>query len=206
MQAPDISPALEQLIYQTILNSPSPLKEYDLLKTLTQAGYAEFDLSGSELQLFQAHFMLFHLLYRLQDQWQAAGKGSLEIHTLGIFFKKTDKIPKSPVLPDEKDALATFDSLKAYYLDFSAYYNTQEEEIQALLDGFWHRFITGQANSNLSQQQALELFELTPPFSAHTLKQRYRQLRQHTHPDKGGSNQAFQQVIEAYEILTAIYE
>jgi len=211
LSAPEISAELEQLIWQVVTQHSPPLKEFHLLKTLAQAGYTQFELGKDELSLFQAHFMLFHLLYRLQNQWLEAGLGILHIHTLEIRFEpfeKAENLSESPALPPKTANLDRFDPLKAYYLDFSAYYQTQSDEVQQLLEDFWLTFgrqPTRQTQGNLSYQQALTLFELEPSFSAQILKQRYRQLRQQTHPDKGGSASDFQQVLEAYEILQATY-
>ncbi|GAB6034006.1 DNA-J related domain-containing protein [Galenea microaerophila] len=204
---PHISTELEQLIWQTITQSAHPLKEYDLLKTLSQAGYAQFDLGQDELTLFQAHFMLFHLLYRLQNRWAEQGKGQLHIHVLDIHFdcfKTGENVSKSPVLLSTDADLSAFDPLKAYYLDFSAYYQTQSDEVKSLLEDFWRTFMhrpSLRRQKGMAYQQALTLFALEPDFDQQTLKQRFRQLRQQTHPDKGGSAAAFQQVLEAYEVL-----
>lgn len=211
LSAPEIPAELEQLIWQVVTQHSSPLKEYHLLKTLAQAGYTQFELGKDALSLFQAHFMLFHLLYRLQNQWLEAGLGTLYIHTLEIRFEpfeKAENLSKFPAQPSKTANLDRFDPLKTYYLDFSAYYQTQSDEVRQLLKDFWLTFAQQpfqRIQGNLSYQQALTLFDLEPSFSPQTLKQRYRQLRQQTHPDKGGNASDFQQVLEAYEILQATY-
>ena len=208
---PEITAELEQLIWQNIPHTTDPtkatLKEYDLLKCLAQAGYEQFKLGNQPLHLFQAHFMLFHLLYRLQNKWFQAGLGILHIHSLKIEFEpfeKAENLPKSPAPGSKSIQLEHFDPLKAYYLDFSAYYQTQTEEVQQLLESFWHAFARqsiSTSTNQMSYQQALSLFELSPPFSPQQLKQRYRQLRQATHPDRGGSAETFQKVQTAYQCL-----
>lgn len=191
-----------------------PLKEYDLLKALTAAGYPQFDTSGDPLALFQAHFMLFHLLYRLQPIWQAAGHGKLNIHTLSLYFEheietetseKNQTLPESPVLPHP---IEEFDGLKAYYLDFEHYRQTQNEQVQAMLDDFWISFAKGgyaRENKNLSERQARQRLNLPEhgTLTREQIKRHYQKARSQYHPDKGGCAETFNQVTQAYQILTA---
>jgi hypothetical protein len=206
---------IEQLLLVKLkpTSKAQPLKEYDLLKALTAAGYPQFDTSGDTLALFQAHFMLFHLLYRLQPIWQVEGHGKLNIHTLSLYFEpemKTETEENSQTLSESPVLLhptGEFDGLKAYYLDFEHYHQTQTEEVQAMLDDFWISFAKGgysQKDRSLSERQARRLLNLpdSGELTHEQIKRHYQQARSQHHPDKGGSADTFHQMTLAYQTLT----
>lgn len=58
-------------------------------------------------------------------------------------------------------------------------------------------------DSGLSEKQALELFELTRPYTLEKLRARRMELLKKVHPDQGGSNMMARMVNEAYEVLKA---
>lgn len=90
-------------------------------------------------------------------------------------------------------------ALKAYYLDISHYFETTAEEVDELLNSFWRRYLKQE-----DQDQAYRRLGLEPGASYTEVKQRYRQLAQQHHPDKGGDNKTFQEIAAAKRLLTQV--
>ena len=168
---------------------PQGIKEWDLsqeLRARRLAPFATADL-GDDLELFQLHFTLFHLLYRLQEQLAPEGRG-LEIHCL--------KIQLTPHAPSDSDLPAPADPLKAYYLDLDRLEETNREQVEAMLGDFWKAF-----GNHLAADEAWAVLGLTPGASEATIKSRFRRLAQEMHPDKGGAAQEFTRLHEAKRAL-----
>jgi hypothetical protein len=196
---PPIPPAFEQTLL-TLLQTTPKLTEHQLMLHLVEQGFEQFRPSLDPLVLFQTHFMLFHLLYRLQDRWLQHGKGQLHIHTLDLHLAP---MPESTRF---SPGLVKNDPLRAYYLDFDEYRNTQEDDVIDLLTDFWQRLAAGpvpasvgekeieQAKQTLHWPQGVELSE-------RTIQQQYRRLSQQHHPDKGGDAEAFHAITHARAVL-----
>lgn len=205
-QSPNFAPPIPFALEQTLLcllQQHDSLKEHELMQQLEQQGYPEFAPSLEPLALFQAHFLLFHILYRLQDKWQTEQLGELSIFTLEIKLHPFQNAPKQPGLVDLSTenlaAPSLTDPIKSYYLDYATYHATQEQDVIELLAQFWQSLGT-QANEP-SMQQALNTLELSLPLSLKTLNQQYRLLANQHHPDKGGDTQKFQAINQAVRFL-----
>lgn len=162
--------------------------EYDLMQLLKQQGYFDF-LSQPALphELFQAHFILFHSLYLLSDIFLDKKKYLLDIHTL--------KIQLLPYQEGEK-GLQVDNTLKAYYLDFNNLENTSEEDIYDMLVSFWNKF-----NRFDNREAALLELGLKDPVDDKIIKQEYRRLIMHHHPDRGGDTEKLQKLNDAIKSL-----
>jgi hypothetical protein len=98
------------------------------------------------------------------------------------------------------------DKLRTYYLDWKNLSDTNGSAVEALLDGFWSAFsgIPSKTQDNqMPLQQALDLLNLTSPFTAKQLKMQYRKMLHQYHPDKGGNNSHTVQLHNAYQQLKA---
>lgn len=192
-----IPKSLEQDLLDLIQAAPNGLPEHQLLKQLCELDYPSFCPSFEPLALFQAHFLLFHLLYRLAEDWRHQGHGELQIDCLNICFK--------PVQTTSGSDVARQDSLKSYYLDYRHYRDTQTEDVIELLDNFWKQI--GQIYPENEVQQAKQQlgFEADEPLNRLVIQQRFRQLSQQHHPDKGGSTETFQQLNQANQLLKRAY-
>jgi DnaJ-domain-containing protein 1 len=98
----------------------------------------------------------------------------------------------------------TQDTLRTYYLDWTNLRDTDQSQVEALLDSFWLAFsgMPSQVqDNNMTQQRASDLLNLTTPYSSQQLKQQYRKMLHKHHPDKGGSNAQTVQLHNAYERL-----
>lgn len=192
----EFHPDLLACVLELILQHPQGLAEHQLLKNLATKGYEVFSPSLEPLALFQAHFLLFHLLYRQRENWHQQGHGWLQIDCLCIQFH--------PV-PYEADAktqnqLKIDDPLARYYLDFEHYRQTQTEEVVNLLENFWLRLSTNKPNQVIEAKRILNIAD-DQMLSIELIERQFRQLSQVHHPDRGGKKHDFQQITQARAVL-----
>jgi hypothetical protein len=173
--------------------------EYELIKALQEPPYALFNkgaLSDS-LVMFQTHFVLFHCLYQLRNTWRAERVGELEIGP--TLIKLHESVPREP-------ALETADPLADYYLNWDNLKDTDAAGVEALLESFWQK-MGGISSVELATQDeiqhAITLLELpsVDNLTVAQLKQHYRKQQHAAHPDKGGSIEQSQLVLQAYTLL-----
>jgi hypothetical protein len=106
-----------QFLLQEILNAfqsqfTAGISEFELITALKQPPYSLFDEDAlrDPLTLFQTHFVLFHSLYHLRNEWREQKVGELDIRATQI---KLDSI-----LSFDAD-LQVADPLADYYLDWT---------------------------------------------------------------------------------------
>lgn len=184
----DFFDTLAPAVLDLLRAAPEGMSEHVLLKALQARlpGALPAELLDP-LQLFRAHFLLFHVLYRLRDALRAQGRAELVIDPLGIRL-----LPYAP----GREALAADDALRAYYLDPGHLQTTTGEEVAVLLARF-HARLKGGA----SRARALAELGLADPVSDAQIKRRYRRLAQRHHPDRGGDAQRLQAINAALRIL-----
>ena len=91
------------------------------------------------------------------------------------------------------------EKIKAYYLDWDEFTQSDQESIETLLNSFWQRYFA--TDEELS---ALNTLGLEEGSDWPTIRSRYRQLASQHHPDKGGESTRFIDIREAYELLACI--
>ncbi|MDX3773280.1 DNA-J related domain-containing protein [Chromatiaceae bacterium AAb-1] len=175
-----------------LLQSDTTVTEQYLLQRLglkLQTTEAE----SAEYTLFRRHFILYHLLYRIQHQWIQQQTACLKIGLARVEI--TDW--HSAVFPQYTDNKA------AYYLNWQNYYQMSAEALSARIEQFWQAFATDAYNSesSLSLTEALACLPVCWPCSAGELRKAYRQQALLHHPDKGGDTATFQQLQQAYQRL-----
>jgi len=184
-----LKPALAEALLAILRAHPSGLTEHDLMRKLADDN-PDFGPSAfaDELSLFQCHFILYHHLYRLQDERWNEREGDLAIHCLKIALRP---------YPDDADRLpATPDPLRTYYLDLSHLENTGKQDVLEMLDTFWLRF------ARLGHRaEALAALGLADPVDYPEIKRRYRELAMEHHPDRGGELEKLQAINAAMELL-----
>lgn len=169
---------------------PDGIREYDLiveLDTRYQDLYPKPDLSDT-LLLFQHHFFLRHCLYVLQQQYSESGQWQLDIDSI--------KICKRSAHSCEQNQLSRHDPVRDYYLDLSNLNKESQHSVDELLSGFWQAMAAYQ-----HQPDALATLGLTGHESKDEQRKRYRQLAQQHHPDKGGEEERFRAIQEAWQLL-----
>ncbi|MGD9386558.1 MAG: DNA-J related domain-containing protein [Thioalkalispiraceae bacterium] len=182
------------LVEQVLQNHQKAISEYEFLSELATRHpfFAEKAEATYSLNLFQRHFLLFHCLYVLEQQYQANGTGQLVISALEIrllpAINHTNKLHSS--------ALTTPDSVRDYYLDFSNFENTGANEVDELLGKFWLALARHDARAD-----ALRLLGLTDPVNDNIIRRKYRELVMQHHPDRGGNIKIIQQLNSAISKL-----
>lgn len=180
-------------ILSLLQSSPGGISEYAIHKAL--ATHEHFNQYGNDhqLSLFKKHFLVMNALYQLKVQLWRDEHRVLSISPLAI------KLNPSTEHYPETDVTTEHDSLSAYYLDASNFINTDQADVENLLDDFWRRYIGIDERVN-----ALIELELDEEATSIQIKQRYRKLAAKHHPDRGGNHQNFVRVRLAYETLTKI--
>jgi DnaJ-domain-containing protein 1 len=183
-----IPEAFIQALQAELENNPEGIGEYDLIQNLKSQGYFDF-LSSPALphELFNAHFILFHALYLLRDQFLENKSYLLDIHTL-----------KSQLHPykDGENSIEKEDKLRTYYLDLSNMENTTEDDVYDMLASFWNNFDRFE-----NRDSALAELGLQDPVDDKTIKDEYRKLVMQHHPDRGGDTEKLQKINEAVALL-----
>ncbi len=186
---------MEELLHGILNKYPEGLNEYALFDELKEQRDSGFDdaIFESELSLFQNHFLLFHCLYRLRDRLLSDVISDIEIHCL--------KIKLVPVVESDRCFPARHDPLRDYYLDLSHLKETTAEDVDALLNSFWQRYV---AYDNRSW--ALQVLELEEEVSFEEIQARYRKLVMKHHPDRNGDTAKLQAINEAMAHLKTLYK
>lgn len=176
-------------IEQELDRRPQGMKEHELLDALRSKGFFAFlpPPPAPPLELFRAHFLLFHALYVLRDRLRTAQHAELVIEALCI--------RRLPWQPGEA-SLTQADPLAAYYLDLSNLDNTTQAEVDELIASFWQAFagVDGRA-------AALAELGLEDPVDDDTIKRAWRRLAMTHHPDRGGDKARLQAINAAVERL-----
>lgn len=197
---------MKRAISDILLTQVEPLSEFELIRILQNEPYellSERALRGS-LSLFQTHFLVFHCLYLLRDQWRDEGLCELRIEPLAIACEK----PSTNGNAGSSRTLSKSDPLRDYYLDLSHFESTTTAKVDALLNGFWREMgLSGHAVTADERSQAMLTMQLEAmPENQSQLKRQFRQQVHLKHPDKGGSAEAMQALQQAYQTLTQALE
>ncbi len=182
--------SLSQYLLQQLQLHPQGISEYQLLKQLRKQPWSWFSDSDlrDPLSLFRSHFLLFHLLYKLDAQL-AEQDMQLQIHTLSIRL-----LTRTPGQP----GLATRDPLRSYYLDLQQLADTDRAQVEAMLNGSLQRFHN---QDELAQALAvLGLASHNQP-SAQQIRTSFRQLVSKHHPDRGGDTAQLQRINQAMSVI-----
>lgn len=137
--------------------------------------------------LFQAHFILFHCLYRLRENLHRQNTGSLEINPLNLSITEYES---------GEEGLVDHDAMAAFYLDYDNLSNTKPEDVVQMLGRFW----SGMSNYD-RRGEAFGILGLEEGANPSVIRKRYRQLAMEHHPDRGGSKGKLQEINKAADIL-----
>jgi len=181
---------LAQAVMEILQDHPEGLGEHRFMTLLGQRGlapYAGLDFHDP-LALFQAHFLLFHLLHVLRDRFHAEKTAHLEIHTLAIRL--------GPYRPG-RAGLAADDPLHRYYLDLEQLKAVDRTAVEAMLERFWKGL-----DGRRARQKALAELDLSDPVGLDEIRERYRRLAARHHPDRGGDPIRMQRLNAAWRVLS----
>lgn len=184
---PDILCALKRNLAK---DSPAAFGIHHLLTELSGHPCFEGLADSNELGLFKKNFMMMNALYQLQQSLWQEEQLQLNIEPLNVHLA-----PRAPQSTGNS-ALSSADPMQEYYLDWRHYFETTQEDVEALLNQFWQRCDGGDKKT-----RALECLGLGVEAGVEEIKLRYQQLASQHHPDKGGDTARFIAIREAYEIL-----
>jgi DnaJ-domain-containing protein 1 len=180
---------LDQL-YKILCRTPAGIKEYELYQQLKKTGISPFHDSNlsDELILYRIHFLLFHLLYTLQDRLRATEGEDLEIHCLNIQLK--------PWSSQDNSIPTVVDPMRSYYMEIERLETVQRHEVQNMISSFWQQLQQQEGRDN-----ALAELGLVDPVGQEEIKKQYRKQAKDHHPDRGGDPDRFLRLAAAVEIL-----
>ncbi len=186
-------PALLGILRQSSVSGGEGLSAHDILQQLADHN-AFVDLESlsdqPQLQLFRKNFLLMNGLYQLQlSLWQEEGVYLL-VSALNVRIQATGSSQ------EDNQQVETSDPVRDYFLDWSNFHETDEQDVLQLLDSFWQRFHNPQY-----AQQARDVLGLDEHAGEEEIKRRYRVLAAQHHPDKGGNEETFIEIRQAYEQL-----
>jgi len=183
-------PHLESPLLALLRAYPDGLSEFDIIRTL-QRHYdlPEFgpDALADPVSLYRTHFILFHVLYCLDEQ---LGDEHVEVGCLRC------RVTPRPSADGGYGSLAAADPVRAYYLDLSNL-DIDRSRIDRLMGSFWRLFSSGDGH----REQALASLGLTDPVSDEAIKAAYRRLVMRHHPDRGGDTDRIQEINDAMATL-----
>jgi hypothetical protein len=187
---------LKAPILAVLRQHPAGLSEHELICQLrARADSPPLGDGASDVALFRTHFVVMNALYGLQKDVFVDGD-YLEISPLLIRLSPASMGNDETELVNHADA-----GLRDYYLDWRNFHDTGEAEVEALLNTFWARYLA--ADRRL---EALHTLELAPEASWSAVQRAYRRLAARHHPDRGGDQDRFVSIREAYEILARCYK
>ena len=178
-------------ILEILKQSSTDLGEYDIIKTLEAQGY-QFPVENDtyEMAIFKKHFITMNALYRLQSDLIADGY-YLSISPVVIRLESIKSGTGSQQLTDDTPV-----EVRDYYLDWSHFETTRADDVSAMLNDFWHRYYAMD-----KQADACQLLGVNAGFTHQELTHAYRRLAAEHHPDKGGDQEKFIEIRQAYEVL-----
>lgn len=142
---PTANPLLAPLL-ALLRQASGSYKVHELLAELRRQEFIP-PLPGDEQQLFRLNFLIMNALYQLQAELHDEGWWLL-ISTLDIRIE--------PLAPrNTASALARGEALRSYYLDWQVFWQTDREEVEALLGSFWRAYARDEHRA-----EALTLFAL----------------------------------------------
>jgi mannose-6-phosphate isomerase-like protein (cupin superfamily) len=186
---------LEEDLFARLQAHPEGISEYALLQALRAEDHPVTAVAHSDHgdhRLFQEHFQLFHLLYRLRDRCHAEARARIEINPLCI--------RALPYQAAGSDLPGHTDPLRAYYLDPANLGGTSGADVDGMLGRFWVRM------QGLEQRgEALQVLGLEVDADFEQARERYRRLAMEHHPDRGGDTRRLQEINAAMEVLARAY-
>ena len=188
--------ALEQALLEILDYYPQGLSEFQVFKLLQDPPYHLFDKNclSDPLLLFQSHFVLFHALYRLRAFFLLNKQADIHISASLI-----QRLPYHA----NAEGLVTVNKLEEYYLDWNNFSQTNEQDVEALLDTFWRKML-GNVSINVNPKDVTAAYVAVDlPFDSELalVKSRYHKLQHMHHPDKGGDHHQAQEIELHFRVL-----
>jgi len=191
--------------------------------TLLHIAFPDMNITRcSTLELYQHHFVLFHILYQLKDYYFQMNQ-YLRVHFMRIQLLNYPETGHCRYFDDvyQKFCSARCDnefqycefhkrlvgeteldrqSMRYFYLDTSNYYKLDEKTAELFIKGTWEIL----SNYDL-YKESFKILGLSETNDINRIKKQYRKLVKQYHPDKSGeSAEQFYPVNNAYQLLMRI--
>jgi hypothetical protein len=184
------------IVYQLLDQCPDGFSLLDLIKQCDQLNlFDHLADEHSEMALFYKNFFAMNALFTVQDQLFEEHVGVLHVESIRCYFSPIITGTSQSVAPPMPDM-----ALKAYYQDWSSLDEMDLAGVQALLNGFWNKYLAFdevEQNCNILKIPSNEL-------SRSVVKRQFRSLASCHHPDKGGDSREFIRLRKAYESLMRV--
>ena len=191
--------------------------------SLLRVAFPDMEIgSASPLDLYRSHFALFHLLYRLQEEFYPEGL-YLHVHFMRIFLAEYPASGKCRYYLDDtgqfcgagcegendycpfhrkrvgESALEAL-SVKYFYLDRDNFDRLDEKTAEAFLQGAWE-LLTRYGD----YEKSLAVLGISGNPDLPTVKRNFRRLAMEHHPDRGAeSHRRFNEINRAYRLLLRV--
>ncbi len=203
-----------------LLTLESPCYESELFRI----AFPQNDISSIDsLALYQNHFLLFHVLYKLQEDFYREGK-YLFVHFMRTFLvdypekgdcrfydEYTGRFCMA-ACPHEKgycdfhlkkigeleiEELST----RYFYLDSQNFERLDRETAEAFITGAWETL-----KYYDEYKKSFDVLGLSETADINMIKRRFRTLAKKYHPDLGEkSHEKFNEINRAYQLLVRLY-
>ena len=215
---------LEQALSNLLMHGGEQFNEHQLIKILIDKPFRIFEKQAlkKNLGLFQTHFILFHVLYKLRIRWIGERSRWLEISPLTIRIvplnsmdtavdpmekaaKSQNTLPKEKKMTGVKSCnpgeiieseLIAADPLTDYYLNLNNLWQASEHSVNNLLNLFWQDYL-----HPAQKLSAFKMLGCSPRDNPVAIKKAYRKLAMKYHPDRGGDAYRFKKLQEAYSVV-----
>ncbi|HOV14238.1 MAG TPA: DnaJ domain-containing protein [Spirochaetota bacterium] len=192
-----------------------PCYESELLKI----AFGDKDvLRVDSLELYQNHFLLFYLLYNLQEEYYGQNK-YLHIHFMRTFLIDYPKIGICRHYDEYKGLFCSvktlkndyycdfhFDklnndieelSIKYFYYDIENFYKLDKEKAEAFINGTWEILYNYD-----DFKKSIKILDLPENPTLDMIKRQFKVLAKKYHPDLGEeSHHKFNEINNAYRLL-----
>lgn len=202
-----------------LLSLKKPCYESELLKkAIKDINIMECD----SLTLYQSHFILYNILYKLKDEFHKDNK-YLHVHFMRTFL--IDYPDKGKCFFYNEDLFCfckneckgennycdfhlkrigsnNIDMLseKYFYLDKNNYYKLNKETAEAFLSGTWE--ILAKFDDF---KKSFKILNLPESADLNTIKRQFKYLAKKYHPDTGEASNKFYEINNAYRFLMKYY-
>ena len=202
-----------------LLTLKKPCYESELLKVAIK------DISIMEcdsLTLYQSHFVLYNVLYKLRDEFHKDNK-YLHIHFMRTFVIDYPEHGKCIFYNEELSNFCkngctdtniycdfhlekvgdnNIDMLseKYFYLDESNYYKLNKETAEAFVNGTWEILAKFDDFKN-----SFKVLDIPESSDLDTIKKQFKYLAKKYHPDTGEKSNKFYEINNAYRFLMKYY-
>ena len=185
---------------------------------ILRAALGDNAMDCDTLTLYQNHFVLFYILYRLQDEYFAAGK-FLYVHFMRTKLYDYPQVGKCRYFDEnllsfcmqdtegdfcpyhqskfaENTALEQL-SVKYFYYDTDNYDRLDKDTAEAFINGTWEIL----ANYG-KLKECFAAMEMSETYDLDEIKKQFRLLAKKYHPDiAGDAGKKFNEINRAYTVL-----